>query len=66
MTSSTPARPPGRPRSGINDVVFAATLSTVHELGYALATVERIAAAATDAQERPVDPIVIRSVQVTG
>ncbi|MFI7705583.1 TetR/AcrR family transcriptional regulator [Nonomuraea sp. NPDC049480] len=46
MTSSTPARPPGRPRSGINDVVFAATLSTVHELGYARATVERIAAAA--------------------
>ncbi|WP_068923365.1 TetR/AcrR family transcriptional regulator [Planobispora rosea] len=46
MTSSTPARPPGRPRSGINDVVFATTLSTVHELGYARATVERIAAAA--------------------
>ncbi|MFD0889747.1 TetR/AcrR family transcriptional regulator [Streptosporangium algeriense] len=46
MTSSTPARPPGRPRSGVNDVVFAATLSTVHELGYARATVERIAAAA--------------------
>ncbi|MCP2365435.1 AcrR family transcriptional regulator [Nonomuraea thailandensis] len=46
MTSSTPARPPGRPRSGVNAVVFAATLSTVHELGYARATVERIAAAA--------------------
>ncbi|NJP97651.1 TetR/AcrR family transcriptional regulator [Nonomuraea sp. FMUSA5-5] len=50
MTSATPARPPGRspgrPRSGVNDVVFAATLSTVHELGYARATVERIAAAA--------------------
>ncbi|MEU8354985.1 TetR/AcrR family transcriptional regulator [Nonomuraea sp. NPDC048882] len=45
-TSSTPTRPPGRPRSGINDMVFAATLSTVHELGYARATVERIAAAA--------------------
>ncbi|WP_345430784.1 TetR/AcrR family transcriptional regulator [Actinoallomurus vinaceus] len=42
----TSARPPGRPRSGVNDVVFAATLSTVHELGYARATVERIAAAA--------------------
>jgi AcrR family transcriptional regulator len=46
MTSTTSARPPGRPRSGVNAVVFAATLSTVHELGYARATVERIAAAA--------------------
>ncbi|MGV9771763.1 TetR/AcrR family transcriptional regulator [Streptosporangium sp. NPDC003464] len=43
---TTSARPPGRPRSGVNAVVFAATLSTVHELGYARATVERIAAAA--------------------
>ncbi|MGW3961385.1 TetR/AcrR family transcriptional regulator [Amycolatopsis sp. NPDC005003] len=40
------ARPPGRPRAGLHDVVFAATLSTVAELGYAKATVERIAAAA--------------------
>ncbi|MEU4835145.1 TetR/AcrR family transcriptional regulator [Streptosporangium sp. NPDC023615] len=47
MTRATPsARAPGRPRSGVNDVVFAATLSTVQELGYARATVERIAAAA--------------------
>ncbi len=46
MTSATPARPPGRPRSGVNAAVFAATLSTVHELGYAPATVDRIAAAA--------------------
>lgn len=46
LTSSTPARPPGRPRSGVNDVVFAATLRTVCELGYARATVERIAAVA--------------------
>ncbi|TYB69183.1 TetR/AcrR family transcriptional regulator [Nonomuraea sp. PA05] len=46
MSSTTPARPPGRPRSGVNDAVFAATLSTVQELGYARATVERIAAAA--------------------
>ncbi|MFI9836199.1 TetR/AcrR family transcriptional regulator [Nonomuraea sp. NPDC051941] len=46
MTSTTSARPPGRPRSGVNDVVFATTLSTVHELGYARATVDRIAAAA--------------------
>jgi AcrR family transcriptional regulator len=46
MTSATSARPPGRPRAGVNAVVFAATLSTVHELGYARATVERIAAAA--------------------
>ncbi len=44
--ATTSARPPGRPRSGVNDVVFAATLSTVHELGYARATVDRIAAAA--------------------
>jgi AcrR family transcriptional regulator len=42
----TSSRPPGRPRSGVNAVVFAATLSTVQELGYARATVERIAAAA--------------------
>jgi len=42
----TSARPPGRPRSGVNEVVFAATLSTVYELGYARATVDRIAAAA--------------------
>lgn len=40
------ARPPGRPRAGVNEVVFAATLSTVHALGYAAATVERIATAA--------------------
>src|SRR4051812_49565847 len=46
MTSSASARPPGRPRAGVNAVVFAATLSTVHELGYARATVERIAATA--------------------
>lgn len=44
--STTSARPPGRPRSGVNAVVFAATLSTVNELGYARATVDRIAAAA--------------------
>jgi AcrR family transcriptional regulator len=40
------ARPPGRPRAGVNDVVFAATLRTVQQVGYAAATVERIAAAA--------------------
>jgi AcrR family transcriptional regulator len=39
-------RPPGRPRAGIDAVVFAATLSTVHELGYGGATMDRIAAAA--------------------
>ncbi|MBG0563958.1 TetR/AcrR family transcriptional regulator [Actinoplanes aureus] len=44
--ATTPTRPPGRPRSGVDDVVFAATLRTVHELGYARATVDRIAAAA--------------------
>ena len=41
-----PARPPGRPRSGVDATVFAAALSTVHELGYAHATVDRIATAA--------------------
>lgn len=46
MASTTSARPPGRPRAGVNAAVFAATLSTVHELGYARATVERIAAVA--------------------
>ena len=46
MGSNTSVRPPGRPRTGVNAVVFAATLSTVQELGYARATVERIAAAA--------------------
>ncbi|KUL24422.1 TetR/AcrR family transcriptional regulator [Actinoplanes awajinensis] len=44
MASST--RAPGRPRSGIDATVFAATLSTVHELGYTRATVDRIAATA--------------------
>ncbi|KAB8194629.1 TetR family transcriptional regulator [Nonomuraea phyllanthi] len=46
MTSPTSGRPPGRPRAGVTAEVFAATLSTVHELGYARATVDRIAAAA--------------------
>lgn len=46
MTPTTSARPPGRPRAGVDDVVFAATLGTVSELGYARATVDRIAAAA--------------------
>jgi AcrR family transcriptional regulator len=43
---TTPGRPPGRPRSGVDAAVFAATLATMHELGYAHATVDRIAAAA--------------------
>jgi AcrR family transcriptional regulator len=46
MGSPTSARPPGRPRVGVHAAVFAATLSTVHQLGYARATVERIAAEA--------------------
>ncbi|MFD9428361.1 MULTISPECIES: TetR/AcrR family transcriptional regulator [unclassified Streptomyces] len=46
MPSPTSARSPGRPRSGVHAAVFAATLSTVRELGYARATVERIAATA--------------------
>ena len=36
----------GRPRSDLNAVVFAATLRSVQELGYAGATMDRIAAAA--------------------
>src|SRR3954453_20175154 len=36
----------GRPRAGIDAVVFAATLRTIHEMGYAGATMDRIAAAA--------------------
>lgn len=44
--ATTSARPPGRPRESVDAVVFAATLRTVHELGYARATVDRIAAAA--------------------
>jgi len=44
--ATTPARPPGRPRAGIDAEVYAATLSTIHELGYTRATVDRIAAAA--------------------
>ncbi|NUT97563.1 MAG: TetR family transcriptional regulator [Saccharothrix sp.] len=39
-------RPPGRPRAGIDAEVFTATLNTVHALGYAGATMDRIAAAA--------------------
>jgi AcrR family transcriptional regulator len=44
--STASARPPGRPRESVDAAVFAATLRTVHELGYARATVDRIAAAA--------------------
>jgi AcrR family transcriptional regulator len=43
--ATTPAKP-GRPRASVDAEVFAATLSTVHELGYTHATVDRIAAAA--------------------
>ncbi|CAO5244402.1 TetR/AcrR family transcriptional regulator [Frankia sp. AgKG'84/4] len=46
MASAISTRPPGRPRTGVHAAVFAATLRTVHELGYARATVERIATAA--------------------
>lgn len=44
--ANPPARPRGRPRSGVTTVVFDATLRTVEELGYARATVDRIADAA--------------------
>jgi AcrR family transcriptional regulator len=43
--ATTPAKP-GRPRASVDAEVFAATLSTVHELGYTHATVDRIAATA--------------------
>lgn len=50
MTRSADAKPPartrGRPRSSVDQAVFAATLRTVHELGYMRATVDRIAAEA--------------------
>ncbi|MGW2624579.1 TetR/AcrR family transcriptional regulator [Micromonospora taraxaci] len=47
MRPPTPsAKPLGRPRIGIDAAVFAATLNTVHQLGYAGATMDRIAAAA--------------------
>jgi AcrR family transcriptional regulator len=46
MTPTTARRSPGRPRAGVNQAVYAATLRTVHDVGYARATVERIAAAA--------------------
>ncbi|WP_244876223.1 TetR/AcrR family transcriptional regulator [Winogradskya consettensis] len=40
------ASAPGRPRSDLHATVFGATLRTMHELGYANATMDRIAAAA--------------------
>ncbi|SDI73117.1 DNA-binding transcriptional regulator, AcrR family [Actinokineospora alba] len=43
---TTSAKPPGRPRAGIDAVVFAAALKTVDELGYTGATMDRVAAAA--------------------
>jgi len=46
MPPATATATPGRPRAGIDAVVFAATLRTVHELGYTGATMDRIAAAA--------------------
>ena len=45
MPASTPSSA-GRPRTDLNATVFAATLRSVHELGYAGATMDRIAAAA--------------------
>lgn len=46
MTSLNSGRTPGRPRISVDGAVFAATLTTVDDLGYARATVERIAAEA--------------------
>ncbi|BCJ41028.1 TetR family transcriptional regulator [Actinoplanes ianthinogenes] len=45
-STAEPARPPGRPRAGVDATVFAATLRTVDEVGYTRATVDRIAATA--------------------
>ena len=45
-----PRRAPGRPRSDLDEEVLAATLRTVHELGYAGATVDKISAAAGTAK----------------
>jgi AcrR family transcriptional regulator len=44
--ANTIATSPGRPRAGIDAIVFAAALGTVHELGYSGATMDRIATAA--------------------
>ncbi|MCD0445407.1 TetR/AcrR family transcriptional regulator [Glycomyces sp. A-F 0318] len=44
--TSTASGSPGRPRSSVDAAVFAATRATMDELGYARATVDRIAAAA--------------------
>ncbi|SDC96904.1 TetR/AcrR family transcriptional regulator [Glycomyces harbinensis] len=44
--TTTAAGAPGRPRSSVDAAVFAATRTTMDELGYARATVDRIAAAA--------------------
>lgn len=46
MARTTAAGAPGRPRSSVDAAVFAATRTTMDELGYARATVDRIAAAA--------------------
>lgn len=47
MTMNGPSTPtPGRPRSDVDAAVFEATLQTVHDLGYAGATMDKIAAAA--------------------
>jgi AcrR family transcriptional regulator len=43
---SNPSAALGRPRADVTAAVFAATLGTVHELGYGNATMDRIAAAA--------------------
>ncbi len=44
--TNTAPRGPGRPRASVDAAVFASTLRTVDELGYAGATMDRIAAAA--------------------
>ena len=48
--TAEPHRSPGRPRVDVDPAVLAATLRTVHELGYAGATLDRIAAAAGTAK----------------
>ena len=50
MVSAEISRSAGRPRADLDSAVLTATLRTVHERGYAGATVDRIAAAAGTAK----------------
>ena len=50
MVPAEISRSAGRPRADLDSAVLTATLRTVHERGYAGATVDRIAAAAGTAK----------------